>query len=542
MDKAERTMNITPLNDQVSVSEQIHSEDLAALKAEGVAIIICNRPDQEAAEQPDFASIAEAAEALGMEAVHIPFSGSDMTDQQVAEFKNLLASQQRIHAYCRTGNRSTQIFKRASADEVETGIADAPKTTVHDAVAKYDVVIIGAGSAGISIAASLLKRRTLRIAIIDGAKVHYYQPGWTLVGGGAMDIASTAKATAAVIPNGVIWLAEHAAAIDPDHQQVQLASGARVHYEQLVVAPGLELHWGGIEGLTETLGKNGVTSNYSFDTAPYTFELIKQWRGGKALFTQPPMPIKCAGAPQKIMYLAADYWLKQGLLSQSQIQFCNAGAVLFGVKDYLPALESYVERYKIALKFQQTLTRVDGATKTAWFDRVAPDGTHETVAEQFDLLHVCPPQRAPQFIRESALADDKGWLAVNPQTLQHTQYPNIWGAGDVINAPNAKTMAAARKQAPVVASNLLCALDDLPANTQYDGYGSCPLTVEHGKIVLAEFAYGGKLAPSFPDWLLKGTEPSTLAWWLKKSILPPFYWHGMLKGHEWLARPQPYHE
>lgn len=536
-------MNITTLNSQVSVSEQLHSNELAALKEQGIEVIICNRPDDEAADQPSFSSIAEAAQALGMAAEHIPFSGSEMTEEQVAQFKQLVDSGQRIHAYCRTGNRSTQIWKRATdAGQDAPENKPAPKEQASDAIAKYDVVIVGAGSAGISIAASLLKRRSLRIAIIDGAKVHYYQPGWTLVGGGAMDIASTAKPTEDVIPSGVVWLAEHAASFDPENNQVQLASGTRVCYEQLVIAPGLELHWDGIEGLKETLGKNGVTSNYSFDTAPYTFDLIKQFKGGKAIFTQPPMPIKCAGAPQKVMYLAADYWLKHGLLPQCDIGFYNAGAVLFGVKDYLPALESYVERYNIRLNFQQSLTRVDGENKTAWFNKVGSDGEVETIEEHFDFLHVCPPQRAPRFIRDSALADDKGWLSVNPQTLQHTAHPNIWGAGDVINAPNAKTMAAARKQAPVVAMNVLQALDAAKATVQYDGYGSCPLTVENGKIVLAEFAYGGQLAPSFPSWLLEGTKPTALAWFLKKSILPPFYWHGMLKGHEWLASPQPYRE
>ena len=308
------------------------------------------------------------------------------------------------------------------------------------------------------------------------------------------------------------------------------------------MAPGLELHWDGIKGLSETLGQNGVTSNYAFELAPYTFELVKKWRGGKALFTQPPMPIKCAGAPQKAMYLAADYWLKHGLLSKSEIGFYNAGGVLFGVKEYLPALESYIERYQVQLHLQHKLVRVDGGNRTAEFERTTADGKVETITQNFDFLHVCPPQRAPKLIRDSQLADSSGWLSVNASTLQHTKYKTIWGAGDVISAPNAKTMAAARKQAPVVAENIIAAFDKKSPIAQYDGYGSCPLTVENGKIVLAEFSYGGKLAPSFPSWVLKGTEPTYLAWLLKKSVLPPFYWHGMLKGREWLARPEPYCE
>jgi sulfide:quinone oxidoreductase len=146
---------------------------------------------------------------------------------------------------------------------------------------------------------------------------------------------------------------------------------------------------------------------------------------------------------------------------------------------------------------------------------------------------------APEFIRESPLADSAGWVDVDPQTLRHRKFTNIHALGDVASTSNAKTAAAARKQAPVVANNVLVALGRLPTLAQYDGYGSCPLTVERGKIVLAEFTYGGKVAPSFPRWLLDGRQPTRLAWLLKARVLPPLYWKGMLKGREWLARPQP---
>ena len=534
-------MIITTINTQVSVSEQIHHEDIETLIAEGVEILVCNRPDAEAAEQPTFAEIAKVAQAAGIACHHIAFAGGDMTEQQVAEFREVLATGKRIHAYCRTGNRSAKIYQRASDDYAsqKEGPQTAAPTHNNAAIQSFDVVIVGAGTGGIATAASLLKRnRHLRIALIDPAKTHYYQPAWTLVGGGAYDIAKTARAMQSLIPNGVTWLNDAVAAFEPDNQHVQLLQGGKVHYQHLVVAPGLELHWQGIEGLTDTLGQNGVTSNYSFKLAPYTFELVKNLKGGNAVFTQPAMPIKCAGAPQKAMYLAADYWLKNGVLANNNVHFYNAGAVLFGVKDYLPALQSYVERYSINLHMQRNLVRVDGANKIAWFAQPQEDGTQTLEQAQFDMLHVCPPQRPPEFIRQSPLADKAGWLDVDPQTLRHANYPTVWGLGDVINTANAKTMAAVRKQAPVVAHNISQALKGLAANANYDGYGSCPLTVERGKVVLAEFGYGGKLAPSFPSWLLEGTEATRLAWYLKADVLPAFYWHGMLKGHEWLASPK----
>ena len=293
------------------------------------------------------------------------------------------------------------------------------------------------------------------------------------------------------------------------------------------------------KGLSETLGRNGVTSNYLYHLAPYTWELVQQLRGGRAIFTQPPMPIKCAGAPQKAMYLSADHWRRSGVLDNIEIEFCNAGAVLFGVPDYVPALMEYVKAYGIDLNFGHTLTSVDGpGTDRHVQPRQSGWQQGHVVTREFDMLHVVPPQIAPDFIRVSPLADAAGWVDVDPATLRHKSWANIYALGDAANSSNAKTAAAARKQAPVVAHNVLAAMGKAKGSAHYDGYGSCPLTVERGKIVLAEFTYGGKVAPSFPSWLIDGTRPSRLAWLLKERILPPLYWKGMLKGREWMAKPE----
>jgi sulfide:quinone oxidoreductase len=175
---------------------------------------------------------------------------------------------------------------------------------------------------------------------------------------------------------------------------------------------------------------------------------------------------------------------------------------------------------------------VDGPARQATF--ATADGE---VTTTFDMLHVVPPQVAPQCVADSPLAATSGFTDVDQHTLQHVRYPNVFGLGDGGSSPNAKTAAAARKQAPVVAVNALRALDGKGPTAGYDGYGSCPLTVERGKIVLAEFAYGGKLAPSFPTWLVDGTKPARLSWMLKADALPWIYWNGMLKGREWLAGP-----
>jgi len=403
---------------------------------------------------------------------------------------------------------------------------------------QYDILIVGAGAAGISVASSILSRhRDLRMALIDPAETHYYQPGFTMIGGGIFNSEEVKRPMQSLIPAGVTWIRAAVAEFRPDDNTVALEDGTCIAYERLIVCPGLKLNWEGIEGLTETLGRNGVTSNYRADLAPYTWELVKGLKSGKAVFTQPPMPIKCAGAPQKALYLSGDHWFSNGMIDDVNIEFYNAGAVLFGVKEYVPALQSYIDRYKARVHYSHKLVKVDGERKLAWFETASADGAVNTVETSFDMLHVCPPQTAPDFIRNSPLADTAGWVDVDPGTLRHTRYANIWGLGDVTNTSNAKTAAAVRKQAPVVAANIA---NDIKGNSQryeYDGYGSCPLTVERGKIVLAEFAYGGKLSPTLPVWLLDGTKPTALAWHMKKSMLPPLYWHGMLKGHELLVKP-----
>jgi sulfide:quinone oxidoreductase len=328
------------------------------------------------------------------------------------------------------------------------------------------------------------------------------------------------------------------AAFEPASDSIILDGCRVVKYARLVVCPGLKLDWHKVDGLAETLGRNGVTSNHRYDLAPYTWELVQKLKSGKAIFTQPPMPIKCAGAPQKALYLSGDHWYRQGLIGDIDIEFNNAGGVLFGVKDYVPALQRYIDRYQATVNLHHNLVAVDGPAGKAWFDVSVPGEPVRRVECHFDMMHVCPPQTAPDFIRVSALADAAGWVDVDQSTLRHKTFENIWSLGDVTNAPNAKTAAAARKQAPVVAENLVADILGRSPVALYDGDGSCPLTVEKGKIVLSESGYGGALLPSFPGWLIDGTQPSQAAWLLKEKLLPAVYWKAMLRGKEWMAVPE----
>lgn len=552
-------MELKKITDKVTVSPQITTDDMAAIKRAGFRAIICNRPDGEGADQPSFEEIETAAGAAGIEVRYVPVQSGMVNDEDVADFGAALEDLPRpVLAYCRTGTRSATLWslhesktrpmpeilaatKAAGYDMngVARRIANGGKTPTDTGDAKFDVVIVGAGAGGISVAASLKARKSgLSIAVIDPADIHYYQPGWTMVGGGIFKASQTAKTMGSLIPSGVKWIKAAVAAFEPQNNAVILDGCRVVKYDRLVVCPGLKLDWGRVEGLEETLGRNGVTSNYRYDLAPYTWQLVQEMKQGRALFTQPPMPIKCAGAPQKAMYLSGDAWFRRGVLKNIDIQFMNAGGVLFGVKDYVPALMEYVEKYDATLNFFHNLMSVDGPAKTATFRVAKPDTDPAEVTVEFDMMHVCPPQTAPDFIRVSPLADADGWVDVDQATLRHKSFDNIWSLGDVMNAPNAKTAAAARKQAPTVAENMVADIRGRSAVAQYDGYGSCPLTVERGKIVLAEFGYGGALKPSFPAWLVDGTKPTRAAWFLKEKMLPPVYWQAMLRGKEWMAKPE----
>ena len=394
----------------------------------------------------------------------------------------------------------------------------------------HTVLIVGGGAAGVSVANNMRRMDSnIDIAIIEPSEKHYYQPGFTIIGGGAYTMKQTTRNEADLIHPTVKWIKDYADSFLPEQNSVVLRSGERISYDYLVVCPGLQLDWQKISGLTETLGKNQVCSNYSADTVEYTWECIQAMTSGVALFTQPTMPIKCAGAPQKIMYLAADRFRKKGILDKFSLEFCNAGPAIFGIPFFAKALSKIVTQYGIKTHFNHNLVAIDGPNKTATFETTDADGNKTQVVKPFDMIHVTPPQSAPDFIKASPLANAAGWIEVNDRTLQHVRYANIFGLGDATSTPNAKTAAAVRKQVPVVVDNIFALQAGKALAEGYDGYGSCPLTTSLSTVILAEFAYGGKVTPSFP-WL--DPRANRYIWWLGKKLgFPWMYWHLMLKGY-----------
>lgn len=409
----------------------------------------------------------------------------------------------------------------------------------------HHVLIIGAGTAGIMAASQLKKQKpSLTIGIIDPADTHYYQPAWTLVGANTYSFKDTARPMKSLIPKGVNWYKEYAAKFEPNQNTVETKSGNVYTYDYLIVCPGLTIDPSMVDGLKESLDKGVICSNYT--DPEHTWEVLKKFKGGTALFTQPTTPIKCGGAPQKIMYLADDAFKKSGVRNKTNVTFATGGSVIFGVKPIAKTLMKVIDRKNIQVNFGYQLVAVDAKEKIAWYEmaehekyhnksdnvNIVSDGNRKGI--KFDMLHLAPPQRSPDFIKKSPFALETGWMKVDKHTMQSPDYPNVFGLGDVCGLPTAKTGAAIRKQTPVVVANIqkLIETNSLTAKS-YNGYSSCPLVTGYGKMVLAEFDYDKNFIPdpklkqmlvfdsSVEHWRL---------WMLKKYILPNLYWNKMLKG------------
>ncbi|PQD97894.1 pyridine nucleotide-disulfide oxidoreductase [Mycobacterium sp. EPG1] len=394
--------------------------------------------------------------------------------------------------------------------------------------AKHTIVIVGGGTAGISVAARLLRNGHSDVAVIEPSDVHFYQPLWTLVGGGQAKASTTARPESSVMPKGATWIKKAAASVDPDNNTATCTDGAVYGYDVLVVCPGIQLDWDRTEGLAEALGKDGVSSNYQFDLAPKTWQFIRGLRSGTAVFGMPSGPIKCAGAPQKIAYLAADYWRSQGVLDDIDVHLVVPTPRLFGIPAIADSLDEIAADYGITVHTNSEVTSVDAAAHKVGVTSGADGGSEAMLP--YDVLHMAPRQSAPDWIKASPLStgDANGYVDIDKHTMQHVRYPNVFSLGDAGSSPNSKTGAAIRKQAPVVVDNIESHLAGRPLTARYDGYGSCPIVTSSHDMLLAEFDYDLNITPSFP--LLDPVKPHRAYWYLKKHGLPFMYWNLMLKG------------
>ncbi|KAJ7409460.1 Sulfide:quinone oxidoreductase, mitochondrial [Willisornis vidua] len=355
-------------------------------------------------------------------------------------------------------------------------------------------------------------------------QTHYYQPLWTLVGGGAKQLAASARPTGSVMPKGVEWIKSRVTALDPDKNCIWLENDVKVSYKYLIIALGISLHYEKIKGLPEGFHHPKIGSNYSVHTVEKTWKAIQDFKEGNAIFTFPNTPVKCAGAPQKIMYLSDAYWRKTGKRSKANIMFNTSLGVIFGVKKYADALLEVIKERNIAVNYKRNLVEVRADKQEAVFENLDKPG--ETEVHQYGMLHVTPPMGPPAVLINSPVSDEAGWLDVDKETLQHKKYPNVFGIGDCTNLPTSKTAAAVAAQSGVLDKTIsLVMKNQLPAK-KYDGYTSCPLVTGYNKVILAEFDYNAQPLETFP---IDQSKERVTMYHMKADMMPFLYWNALLK-------------
>uniref|UniRef100_A0A8C5PBC9 Sulfide:quinone oxidoreductase, mitochondrial n=1 Tax=Leptobrachium leishanense TaxID=445787 RepID=A0A8C5PBC9_9ANUR len=398
----------------------------------------------------------------------------------------------------------------------------------------YDVVVVGGGAGGITMSARLKRKVGAgNVAVIEPSEKHYYQPMWTLVGGGAKQLGSSVRSTESLIPSGVKWIKSEVKSFDPDKNSIRIGDDKEINYKYLIIALGIKLQYEKIKGLPEGFAYPKIGSNYSVKTVEKTWKALQDFKKGNAIFTFPNTPVKCAGAPQKIMYLSDAYLRKTGKRADANILFNTSLGVIFAVKKYADALLEIVKERDIQLNFKQNLIEVRADRQEAVFENLDKPG--ETKVYQYEMLHVTPPMGPPDVLVNSPVSDAAGWVDVNKETLQHKKYPNVFGIGDCTNLPTSKTAAAIAAQSAVLDKTISLVMKNQNPSSKYDGYTSCPLVTNYNKVILAEFDYNGQPLETFP--IDQSKERRTM-YHLKADMMPFLYWHMLLKGY-W-GGPGPY--
>ncbi|MHA7171633.1 NAD(P)/FAD-dependent oxidoreductase [Arthrobacter monumenti] len=393
----------------------------------------------------------------------------------------------------------------------------------------HNVVIIGGGNAGISLAGRLRRYKVSDVAIVEPSEEHLYQPLLSHIAGGTADPKLAVRPQSSVIPSGIRWIQDRVVDILPVSNTVVLESGRRLSYGHLVVCPGIQKNWEAVPGLTEAMDSPYGASNYEFDLAAKAWTLLRTHTQGTVVFNQPAGAASCAGAAQKPMYLACDYWRRKGVLQDIRVVMVVPTPTIFGMPLIDQELNRKIAEYGVELHCNSELAEVDaGGRAVVVQNRVT--GAREKIS--YDILHAVPPQSAPDWLKSTDLspsADVDGFVDVDPETLRHNRYPNVWSLGDAAGTRNSKSGAALRKQTLVVAKNIRAVLNSRRPSAKYDSYSACPFTVSRSSVVFSEFDDEYRPKPTVPKWNAMARERRS-TWVLERYILPQVYWKLILKG------------
>ena len=411
--------------------------------------------------------------------------------------------------------------------------AMAPESQAQRVSTRARIVILGAGAGGTSMANRLAARLDgADITIVDGRREHWYQPGFTLIASGLKPANYAVSNTGDWLPNGVRWVQDFAAEIDPEANSVTTSGGERLDYDYLIVATGLVLDWDAVEGFSlDMVGEDGISAHYAGpDYAHRSWRALDRFtdQGGVGLFGRPPTEMKCAGAPLKFAMLAEDIATRKGSRSGMQLVYNAHNPSLFGVPIVHHRLRQIFDERGIETRYNHVLRSIDRDRMVATY--ATANGDVET---GYDFINVIPPQRAPQVVRDSGLSwvdrwTDQGWIEVDMGTLRHNRYANVFGIGDINGVPKGKTAASVKWHLPVVEDHLISEIQGREGTRQFNGYTSCPMITRVGRAMLIEFDYNDNLVPSFPG-VVAPLEELWIAWLMKEVALKPTY-NAMLRG------------
>ncbi|XP_006135101.1 sulfide:quinone oxidoreductase, mitochondrial [Pelodiscus sinensis] len=391
----------------------------------------------------------------------------------------------------------------------------------------YEVLVLGGGSGGITMSSRLRRKvGAENVAVVEPNEKHYYQPLWTLVGAGAKQLAASARPTESVIPSGVKWIKSRVTELDPDKNCIYLANDKKISYKYLIVALGLQLHYEKIKGLPEGFNYPKIGSNYSVHTVEKTWKALQDFKEGNAIFTYPNTPVKCGGAPQKIMYLSEAYLRKTGKRAKANIIFNTSLGSIFAVEKYANKLLEIIKDRNITVNYKHNLIEVRADKQEAVFENLDKPG--ETEVYQYEMLHVTPPMGPPDVLMNSPVSDTAGWLDIDKEILQHKKYHNVFGLGDCTNLPTSKTAAAIAAQSAVLDKTISLVMKNQLPTKKYDGYTSCPIVTGYNSVILAEFDYNAQPLETFP---IDQSKERRLMYYMKADLMPFLYWNGLLKGY-----------
>ncbi|MDD2599205.1 MAG: FAD-dependent oxidoreductase [Kiritimatiellae bacterium] len=448
-------------------------------------------------------------------------------------------------------------LKGAAAAGVVSLLGVRPAEAAASA-AKVKIIVIGGGAAGLGMAARL--RRKLphsEITVIDPAERQYYQPGFTLIGSGVYTPKQVWHKQSDCMPKGVKWVKKAVIALEPAANSVIVTDNEKHSYDFLVLTPGLQLNWELVEGLSrKTLGEGNVHSIYDFEGSQKMWTAMQAFvaQGGRGIFTDTYTKHKCGGAPKKICLLTEHLARKRKTRESLTLDYFTGSKQLYDVPFFTPRLEEIYKERNVSVTTRTHVTGVDTAAKKAFLKQTeiikkevtdplsgetksVEESVAKTFTESYDILHLAPPQSAPDFVRQAGLGWSEGslapesWVMVDKDTLVHKTFPNIVSLGDVAGIPTSKTSAAVRKQVPVALRNLLSLIEGRAPEAVYNGYAACPIITDYGHVLMAEFDYDKKPQISFPLSMFDMSKESRMAWMLKVYVLKPLYFYGMIPGY-----------